>query len=40
MSHFQKKMEKDQYKAFLVIIVGIKGTSIERLYDELGLHSL
>ena len=40
MSHFQKKMEKDQYRAFLVIIGGIQGTSIERLYDELGLHSL
>ena len=33
-------MEKVQYSACLVITGGIQGTSRERLYDELGLHSL
>ena len=34
------KLEKVQYKASLTITVTIKGTSRERLYNELGLHSL
>ena len=33
-------MEKVQYRACLAITGGITGTSTERLYDELGLHSL
>ena len=33
-------MEKVQYRACLAITGGIQGTSRERLYDELGLHSL
>ena len=37
---FQYKMEKVQYRACLAITGGIRGTSRERLYDELGLHSL
>ena len=37
--NFQNKMQKVQYRACLEINVGI-GTSRERLYDELGLHSL
>ena len=38
--NFQNKMEKVQYRACLAITGGIQGTSRERLYDELGLHSL
>ena len=38
--NFQSKMEKVQYRACLAITGGIQGTSRERLYDELGLHSL
>ena len=38
--NFQSKMEKVQYRARLAITGGIQGTSRERLYDELGLHSL
>ena len=37
---FQTKMEKVQYRACLAITGGIRGTSRERLYDELGSHSL
>ena len=37
--NFQNKMEKVQYRACLVITVGIQGISRERLYDELGIHS-
>ena len=33
-------MEKVQYSACLVITGGKQVTSKERLYDELGLHSL
>ena len=33
-------MEKVQYRACLAITGGIQGTSRERLYDELDLHSL
>ena len=32
-------MEKVQYRVCLAITGGIQGTSGERLYDELGLHS-
>ena len=38
--NFQNKMEKVQHRACLAITGGIQGTSRERLYDELGLHSL
>ena len=38
--NFQSKMVKVQYRACLAITGGIKGTSREWLYDELGLHSL
>ena len=38
--NFQNKIEQVQYKACLAITNAIKGTSRERLYDELGLHSL
>ena len=37
---FQNKIENAQYNAFLPITGGIKGTSKERLYEELGLESL
>ena len=37
---FQSKLEKVQYRACLAITSAIKGTSRERLYNELGLHSL
>ena len=37
--NFQDKMEKVQYRVCLAITGGIQGTSGERLYDELGLHS-
>ena len=33
-------MEKVQYRAHPAITDGMQGTSRERLYDELGLHSL
>ena len=36
---FQNKIEKVQYRARLAITSGLQGTSRERLYDELGLHS-
>ena len=36
----QSKLEKVQYRACLAITGAIKGTSRERLYNELGLHSL
>lgn len=38
--YFQIKMEKPYYRAFLLLTGGIQGTSIERLYDKLGLHPL
>ena len=38
--NFQNKLEKVQYRACLVITGAVKGTSRERLYNELGLHSL
>ena len=40
IDNFQNKIEKVQYGTCLTITRGIKGTSRERLYDELGLHSL
>ena len=36
--NFQSKLEKVQYRACLAITGAIKGTSRERLYNELGLH--
>ena len=33
-------MEKVQYRVCRAITGGIQGTSRERLYDELGLHSI
>ena len=38
--NFQNKIEQVQYRACLAITNAIRGTSRERLYDELGLHSL
>ena len=38
--NFQNKVEQVQYRACLTITNAIRGTSRERLYDELGLHSL
>ena len=38
--NFQNKLEKVQYRAWLAITGGIKETSRQKLYDELGLHSL
>ena len=38
--NFQNKIEKVQYRTCLAIAGGVQGTSRERLYDELGLHSL
>ena len=38
--NFRGKLEKVQYRACLVITGAIKGTSRERLYNELGLHLL
>ena len=38
--NFQEKMKKVQYRDSLAITGRIQGTSTERLYDEIGLHSL
>ena len=38
--NFQDKIEKVQYRACLAITGAIQGTSKEKIYDELGLHSL
>ena len=38
--NFQNKIEKVQYKECLAITGVIQGTSREKLYEELGLHSL
>ena len=38
--NFQSKLEKVQYRACLARTGAIKGTSRERLYNKLGLHSL
>ena len=38
--NFQSKIEKVRYKACLAITGAIQGTSREKLYEELGLHSL
>ena len=37
-NHFQNKLEKVQYRAYLVITGAIKATSRQRLYNELNLH--
>ena len=37
---FQKKLESLQYNAALAITGAIRGSSTEKLYDELGLESL
>ena len=37
---FRNKIEKVQYRACLTITGAIQGTSREKIYDELGLHSL
>ena len=38
--NFQNKIERIQYRAGLAITGAIQGTSREKVYDELGLHSL
>ena len=38
--NFQNKIEKVQCRACLAITGAIQGTSKEKVYDELGLHSL
>ena len=38
--NFQNKIEKLQYRACLAITGAIQGTSREKKYDKLGLHSL
>ena len=38
--NFQSKLEKVPYRACLAITNAIRGTSKERIYDELGLYSL
>ena len=38
--NFQNKIEKLQYRACLAITGAIQGTSREKNYDKLGLHSL
>ena len=38
--NFQDKIEKVQYRACLAITGPIQGTSKEKIYDDLGLHSL
>ena len=38
--NFQNKLEKLQYKACLAITGAIQGTSRQKNYDELGLHTL
>ena len=38
--NFQNKIEKVQYRACLAITGAIQGTSREKIYYELGLHSL
>ena len=38
--NFQSKIEKVQYRACLAIAGAIQGTSREKNYEELGLHSL
>ena len=38
--NFESKLEKVQYKACLAITGAIQGTSRQRKYEELGLHTL
>ena len=40
IKNFQNKLEKVQYKACLVITGAIQGTSRQKIYDKLGLHTL
>ena len=37
---FQTKLEKVQYRVWLAITGTIQGTSRQKFYDKLGLHSL
>ena len=38
--NFQNKLEEIQYRAYLAITGAIQGRSKQKLYNELGLHSL
>ena len=38
--NFQNKLENVQYKVCLAITGAIQGTSRQKIYDELGLHTL
>ena len=38
--NFQNKLEKVQHKACIAITGAIQGTSRQKIYDELGLHTL
>ena len=38
--NFQNKLEKVQYKSCLAITGAIQGTSRQKMYNELGLHTL
>ena len=38
--NFQNKLEKVQYKAYFAITGAMQRKSRQKLYDELGLHSL
>ena len=38
--NFQNKLEKVQYKACLAITGAIQGNSGQKIYDDLGLHTL
>ena len=38
--NFQNKLEEVQYRAWLAVTDAIQRTSRQKLYDELGLHSL
>ena len=38
--NYQNKLEKVQYRAYLAMTGAMRGTSRQKLYDELGLHSL
>ena len=40
IAHFIKTLEKIQYNSALAITGAIRGTSKEKLYQELGLESL
>ena len=38
--NFQNKLEKVQHKACIAITGAIQGTSRQKIYDKLGLHTL